>query len=265
MLPQGYEKRSFIRFGVDIDQQKILDEYHSIPDEAWVSSYWGHVHCSVGMLLLRGGVSGTEADFFSDGVKDSPLLDKLPYIKSLIAEDGPFGGAQYAFLFKMEPDGVTLKHRDSIEKWKTMFRIHVPIVTNPGAHLVSDGRAIHFAVGHAWSFDNYSEHGVVNGGSERIHLIFDVEFNDVLKQRLDEASVLDGEVNEDYLRKIESEERKRPSYPGDSAMSEMIKRLRKHGLDDEMIATFFEAKGLPTKQYRRTRWDGSMIGEIEKA
>ncbi len=101
------------------------------------------------MLLLRGGSSGTERDFYSDTVVDSPLLSSLPTISSLLDEDGPFGGAQYAFLFRTQPRAVSLVHRDLIDKWQDMDRIHVPLINNPGAHLTSDCLSIHFAAGHA--------------------------------------------------------------------------------------------------------------------
>jgi len=60
------------------------------------------------MLLLRGGNKGNEVDFFSEEVFDMPILKDLPYIEHLIGEDGPFGKAHYAFIFKMKPNAVTL-------------------------------------------------------------------------------------------------------------------------------------------------------------
>ena len=54
------------------------------------------------------------------------------------------------------------------------FRIHIPIVTNDGAYLLSEGRAKHLAAGEVWTFDNQSMHAVTNGDAVRAHLIFDV-------------------------------------------------------------------------------------------
>ena len=44
-----------------IDLPRLRQEYASIPEDAWMASYWGTIHCSVGMLLLRGGQSTKNA------------------------------------------------------------------------------------------------------------------------------------------------------------------------------------------------------------
>jgi hypothetical protein len=255
-----------------VDLQRLIEEYRSIPESAWQSSYWGNIHCSVGMLLLRGGETGTEEDFFSEDVVDSPLLEKLPYMNSFLGPDGPFGASTYAFIFRMEPNGLSQAHRDVIEIWKDMYRIHIPIQSNRRARLISDGYAQHLSPGHVWSFDNQSWHGVVNGAQERIHFIFDVKFNDTLARQLDRAEFVQGERREDLVRKIEAEKKSRSSYPGDQFMGDAVKRLREQGLDDQQIADAFNAKKLPTKRYftsnqrqKQVLWDASMIGDIKLA
>lgn len=270
MLPEQYQKRSFLRFDTPVDHQRLITEYRSIPEDAWQASYWGSVHCSVGMLLLRGGESGTEHDFFSESVTDSPLLEQLPYMRSLFQPEGPFGEAGYAFIFRMEPNGLTQAHRDMIEKWNDMFRIHFPIETNPRARLISDGYAQHLTPGHAWSFDNGSWHGVINGSTERAHLIMDVKFNPKLQDQLDRATFVQGDKRDDLVRKIEAGKKDRDSYPGDAFMGNAVRQLRGQGLDDRQIADAFNAKKIPTKRYfiknRRQqvkKWNAGMIGEIK--
>lgn len=149
MLPVGYEKVSFRRFAVPIDVDQLMVDYQHVPEQEWANSYWGDVHCSVEMLLLRGGESGTPEDFYCEQVSDNKLLQDLPYIKGLLANDGPFGGATFAFLFRMQPYGVTLIHSDLMSIWRGMYRIHVPIITNPEACLVAYDKAQHLAVGAA--------------------------------------------------------------------------------------------------------------------
>jgi hypothetical protein len=269
VLPARYRKRSFLRFNAPIDQDRLLRDYHAISESAWLSSYWGNVHCSVGMLLLRGGGSGTPEDFYSDEVHDQPLLLELPYIEELIGASGAFGKAEFAFLFRMEPDGVTLAHNDYMERWHDLYRIHVPIITNNRAFLIAEGRSQHFAAGHAWSFDNQSRHGVINGPHTRIHLIFDVPFGDALAAQLDKADHLPGKKKSGHLEKIDSKVKARPSYPGDVAVREAITSLRGRGLNDERIAEFLNAKEIPTRHYdiRRPKgladWRAGDIQQIE--
>lgn len=264
MLPSGYEKKSFRKFDFAVDLKSLEKDYLAISDEDWAASYWGHVHCSVGMLLLRGGNSGTEQDFFCDEVYDSPLLARLPYIRYLIGEEGPFGKANYAFIFRLEPNGITLKHQDLMEKWKDMYRIHVPIYTNPGAYLIANGLSQHFSKGSAWSFDNHSDHGVVNGDSERVHLIFDVEHSDKMAACIDEAELLPGQAIPGHEQTISQKSRTIPSYPGDVVMKNAITTLRTRGVNDTDIAKFFNAKGIPSKSYPVRNWTEEMVVNLGK-
>jgi len=248
MLPAEYKKRSFLKFDVPIDLKEIRKEYQSIPADAWASSYWVQ-HCSIGTLLLRGGNTGTETDYWSKETVDHPLLATLPTIKALLEKDGPFGGAVYAFIFRTQPNGVTLIHRDEDPRWENMFRIHIPIETNSGAYLISDGLSMHFSAGHAWSFDNYTQHGVVNGPHERIHLIFDVLFNKKLADRIDNAEFHPGEEIFGHWQKITNPKYAINPYPGDKVIAEAINEMRMKGMDDGAIATNLNKKGFPTKEY----------------
>lgn len=249
MLPDKYKKRSFLKFDVGINTSKLTEEFESIPNDLWASSYWGNVHCSVGMLLLRGGNSGNEKDFYCDEVYDYPYLKQLPYIEQLIAADGPFGGAKYAFLFRTIPMGVTRAHEDLRDEWFDMYRIHIPIVTNDGAFFISNDKSIHYEEGYAWSFDNQLRHGVVNGDSERVHLIFDVELNDKVANLIETAEYLPGVVNEQNIKTINSKEHSIASYPGDDIVKKAIMDLKEYGLNNEQIAAHLNSKNIPTKQY----------------
>lgn len=172
-LKVDHLKRSFLQLPVAVDVERLIEEYRSIPQEAWASTHWD-VHCSANMVLLRGGNQGTAEDFFSPESINHDVLRGLPYMAWLLGESGPFGGTTYAFIFRMKPLGVTRPHIDLDPAWFEPFRIHIPIVTNDGAYLLSEGRAKHLSVGEVWTFDNQSKHAVINGDAVRTHLIFDV-------------------------------------------------------------------------------------------
>jgi aspartyl/asparaginyl beta-hydroxylase len=189
---EGFRKRSFLRLPVDIDVGRLTADYRSIPAEAWASTHWD-THCSSNMVLLRGGNRGREEDFFGGDHTDHEILGKLPYISWLIAESGPFGGANYAFILRMKPLGVSRPHIDDEKAWFEPFRVHVPIITNDNAFLLSEGRAKHLAVGEAWTFDNQARHAVINGDAVRTHLIFDVPRGPKLLDLLERADFDPGE------------------------------------------------------------------------
>jgi len=179
-------KKSFLKLPVPVETSRLLAEFGQIPEEAWGVSHWD-VHCSIDVLLLRGGHKGGAEDFTTRDVVNNPILERLPYIASLLAPEGSFGGAVYAFMFRTKPNGITRVHDDGDEVWRQTVRIHVPIVTNDGAFLLAEGRAKHLSVGEVWTFDNQSRHSVVNGNATRVHLIFDVNPNPKLAELMRRA------------------------------------------------------------------------------
>jgi hypothetical protein len=196
-LGVAYTKRSFLKLPVAIDTAQLVQEFGQVPEEAWGVSYWD-VHCSVDLLLLRGGNKGTEDDvLITNDVANTPVLNELPYISSLLAPEGPFGGAVFATIIRTKPNGITRVHDDGHESWKKTTRIHVPIITNDGAFLIAEERAKHLAVGEAWTFDNQSQHSVVNGDSIRVHLSFDVNPNPKLAELLAHATFDPGVLDPD--------------------------------------------------------------------
>ena len=67
----------------------------------------------------------------------------------------------------LEPRNSLSWHRDPEP------RLHIPIFTNPGAHVVIDDTLKHLpADGSVWFTDTRNYHTVFNGGEEnRIHLV----------------------------------------------------------------------------------------------
>lgn len=204
------KKQNFMQLPVAIDVGLLLKDYASIPDSAWGVSHWD-VHCSIDVLLLRGGDKGEAADFFTQDIKNNPILEQLPYIASLLDPQGPFGGAVYAFIFKTKPNGITRAHRDRKEEWHRAVRIHMPIVTNPGAFLLAEGRSKHLEVGEAWTFDNQSTHAVVNGGETRVHLIIDVNPNPKLVALMQAARIDPGDLDPERWQRAAAHLSPRPA------------------------------------------------------
>lgn len=59
-------------------------------------------------------------------------------------------------------------------EWLT--RVHVPIVTNPLAVVITDEGTVHMVAGRAYRFDTRRNHAVQNdGATPRVHFIIDVK------------------------------------------------------------------------------------------
>lgn len=262
MLEGKYRKRSFLKFRESFDTDRLRQEVESISPSDWATTYWGNIHCSVGMLLLRGGTTGTAVDFFCEETSDNELLQQLPYINSIVGEDGPMGRARYVFLFRMIANGITKAHQDLNEAWRQLLRVHIPVTTNPDAVLISDNRVMHFAPGHAWSFDNYTFHGVVNGNSERVHLIMDFPLSDKLKRAMDEAEYLEGWQDDSKVAIINDKSNLGvASYPGDVEMMKVLETFKSYGWSIEQIADSLNAKGIPARGYNK-KWTVDAICEF---
>jgi len=221
-----YVKRSFLKLPISVNVPALLEEYRTVPADAWSSTHWG-AHFSSNMLLLRGGKKGTAEDFTTNQVSDHACLQQMPYISSLLAPDGPFGEITYAFIFRMRPLGVARPHTDDDPAWKTPFRVHIPITTNDGALLLSEKRAIHFGVGEAWTFDNQATHAVVNGGEVRTHLIMDVQPNPRMAVLLDRAEYVPGVVNDEAWQRASLDN---PSHSFSYAHAEPLSLVEKKQL-----------------------------------
>lgn len=91
----------------------------------------------------------------------------------------PYGLAEPEFpkamLARLEAGQVIDSHVDGAGSNLRTHKIHIPLVTNPGALFMCGEKGFHLAYGRAWEVNNIAPHGGVNHGSDdRIHLIFEV-------------------------------------------------------------------------------------------
>lgn len=104
---------------------------------------------------------------------DTPHLARAPHLAEVIhGFPAPLLAVR---LMALGPGARVREHRDAKcgLPWG-LVRLHVPIVTNPGALVVIDGREYHWDAGRLWFGDFNRPHHVRNDGPEpRIHLVLD--------------------------------------------------------------------------------------------
>lgn len=72
-------------------------------------------------------------------------------------------------MLKIPPQKCYTFHHDL-----DLYRVHIPLVTNPGAFLIIDGRLWHLEVGYAYLAKVRDFHTAINTGKEdRIHIVYD--------------------------------------------------------------------------------------------
>ena len=244
-IPDGYEKRSFLRFADQIDLIRLRAEVAAISDGGWRSPMHA-IHSHTESLILRGGAAGETSDVGSVEGEDSPWLGSSPYMRHLLSEHGPFGRAASAYCFRTAPFGKSSRHVDQGAFWQDTYRIHIPIITNAEALILVQGRALHLAAGHAWSFDNQAHHAVVNGAEARTHLLLDVPFNPKLQLALDKAELIEGEDAPALWQSLgNAAVERKVVYPGSEEARSIISKLVAKGKSPEQIAKTLNQLGTP--------------------
>ncbi len=205
-----YPKRSFLKLPVELDSAALTSDLEGLSESDWIPSPWQTrvAHESIKLAMLRGGDNQDDPDEVNTGAAypnfNRPLMDKVPYIRRLLSEEGPFGEVYAAFLFRMPPGGTCRLHRDGMVIWESLYRIHIPLRTHPDALFISGNRAINFKCGECWTFDNQKRHGVINGAKERTHLIFDVPPNSKVNALVRAATFDAGEeLSDERLKSIQ--------------------------------------------------------------
>jgi len=135
---------------------------------------------SVIALYAPGGdVSNINAFHTDDGqIMPTNLLRDCPYFEEVISRfECPILTAR---LMKLDAGAFIKTHRDHASGYEDgMFRVHIPISTNPGVEFILDGERIVMNKGECWYTNVNFEHSVANRGeAARVHLVIDGERND---------------------------------------------------------------------------------------
>lgn len=105
---------------------------------------------------------------------DTPHLAGRPALRAVLAAiPAPLRSVR---LMALGPGAESPEHRDSkVGLPYGTLRLHVPIVTNPEAVVIIEGKKHHWDAGRLWYGDFSRRHLVRNSGDEaRVHLVIDV-------------------------------------------------------------------------------------------
>jgi quercetin dioxygenase-like cupin family protein len=121
-------------------------------------------------------VSGESNDIYAhpDGVyKNTAVLERMPYVKEIL--DSWECEKESVRLLSLAPGSLIKPHKDPGCGYADgLFRIHIPIVTNPGVFFTIEEEQLHLKAGECWYMDFSATHSIVNNGTTaRVHLIID--------------------------------------------------------------------------------------------
>lgn len=108
-----------------------------------------------------------------EGFADTPFLIRSPYLRSVLNDiPAPLRAVR---LMALGPNVKVHEHRDGKcgFPWGAL-RLHIPVITNPAAHIVIGGQTYHWDAGRLWFGDFDRLHYVRNNGLEpRVHVVVD--------------------------------------------------------------------------------------------
>ena len=152
-------------------------------DKVTLRQEWpGSPHHDTRAIILRGPVGlGRTLPLPAGWFDDVPHEDLLPRwdwpeVRDVLREIEKLApvGLGKAMIVALRPGGSIDWHVDEGPYAQAHLRYHLPLVTNPFAHLYSGGEQAHVPVGALTFFDTSVLHSATNlGPTDRIHLIVD--------------------------------------------------------------------------------------------
>lgn len=174
--------------------ERLRHEAMTVPTE-WVAEYgqyqsggWWTVS------LLNDTGRPTDAAIRDCDPVETTLLQRMPVTRGFLSSLGL--RYMWARLARLEPNAFLWEHRDYDELDESeRHRLHVPLVTNGSATLVTGGARTHMRSGHLWRLTPTHVHGACNLlGPDRIHLVLDCYADDGLARLMANEQLSDGDV-----------------------------------------------------------------------
>ncbi len=191
----------FVELPMKVDVAPLVEELQRVA-LPWIESLWKW-HRGTQFCVLRAGPAGQRPgdEMITGAGVDAPILDALPSFRAVL--DGLFPApAPLAWIGRSPPSSAIKMHVDNTQHWDEHHRLHVPLVTSPGARLCVLGRTVHMPAGTVWTFNNSRPHGAINTGPERLHLVLDLPGSPAIDALLASGRVLRGELDVEAVQQL---------------------------------------------------------------
>jgi quercetin dioxygenase-like cupin family protein len=171
-----------LRFPMTFDPQRLKADLERVLRKEWVSHYntgaysgnWTSI-----ALLAAGGDSRSINALPNEQLPavETEVMEDCAYFREVL-NDFRFEKTT-ARLLCLEAGAEIKPHRDYCLGYEDgVFRLHIPVVTNPDVEFILAGERLIMDEGTCWYINANEEHSVANRGTEnRIHLVIDGERN----------------------------------------------------------------------------------------
>jgi hypothetical protein len=173
--------RPLVKLPIRFDAEALEAEVRALPSSAWVPHPTGYVGNEAVRLITPGG---RPTDDLNGEMGPTEQLLACPHIMEIMAAIGAVWGRSR--LMGLGAGADVPPHIDSHYYWRTHWRIHIPVITNPKVTFKCGGESVHMKAGECWVFDSFRGHSVHNGGeAQRIHLVLDTVGGGRLRQLIE--------------------------------------------------------------------------------
>jgi hypothetical protein len=162
-------KQPFLKLPIRFDAEALAAEVRALPPSAWTPHPTGFVGNEAVRLVTPQGLDTDEID---GPMAPTEHLQRCDYVREIMAEIGGVWGRSR--FMGLAAGSEVPPHIDIHYYWRTHWRIHIPVITNPGVQFTCGDETVHMQAGECWLFDSFLWHDVQNKGEEqRIHLVLD--------------------------------------------------------------------------------------------
>jgi hypothetical protein len=185
--------RPLLKLPIRFCEETLAREASALPANAWVE-HPQKFDGNIAVPLVSPG--GTITDAASGPMGATNWLRQCRYVQEvMLAIDSTWGRSR---LMGLETGAVVPEHVDVHYYWRTHFRLHIPVITNPEVAFTCAGETVHMQAGECWLLDSFFQHSVANRGDEtRIHLVLDTVGSGPFWDLIDAA--LSGSATETFV------------------------------------------------------------------
>lgn len=166
-----------LKFPVSYNVDLLQKELKSCFEQEWPKHFNTRDFDGDWRSISLRSASGSSNDIYAHSnnseYQDTDLLAKTPYIKGIL--DSWKCDKESIRLLALTPGSIIKPHKDLGCAYKDgSFRIHIPVMTNPGVLFTINDDQLNLKEGECWYMDFSQTHSIVNlGETNRVHLIID--------------------------------------------------------------------------------------------
>lgn len=227
-----------LKFPIQFDEERLVQDLSRVIEDKWIPHFNTGGYVGNWKAISLYAKDGNEQNIFAHmpdnvSISETPLMKECLYFKEVL-EYFKFPILSVRLL-RLEVGAEIKPHTDHELGYEDgQFRLHIPIVTNPGIEFILNGERLTMLPGECWYTNVNLVHSVANRGTmDRVHLVIDGvrnEWTDELFFALAPESsfqaVQQENLSEETIKRILEELKNNPQMMNHPVVSELESQLK---------------------------------------